>query len=190
MSRQALLNRVVQALGEAGVEYMVTDSLASSYYGEPRLTHDIDVVVSMAPQALDRVLRRFPTPEYWWSAETAQEALRHGGSFNRRHTGEGDKVDFWMLTDAPFDRERFRRRRATPALGHSMQLPTPEDVILQKLHWAKLSGGSERHFLDALRIYEVQRTSLDRLHIDSWAEVLGVEALWTRIQREGEETAR
>ena len=47
MSQQELLSRVVRALTAAGVEYMVTGSVASSFQGEPRLTHDIDLVISL-----------------------------------------------------------------------------------------------------------------------------------------------
>jgi predicted nucleotidyltransferase len=48
MSQQALLRRVVRALDGAGVPHMLTGSLASSLQGEPRATHDIDLVIDAA----------------------------------------------------------------------------------------------------------------------------------------------
>ncbi len=50
MSQQELLRTVVRTLEELGVDYMVTGSIASSLQGEPRSTHDIDIVVNL-PQA-------------------------------------------------------------------------------------------------------------------------------------------
>ena len=47
MSQQELLTKVVQALDAAGIEYMVTGSVVSSLQGEPRATHDIDLVVDL-----------------------------------------------------------------------------------------------------------------------------------------------
>ena len=60
--------------------------------------------------------------------------------FSLLQASEGDKVDFWLLTDDPFDIARFARRRAEPALGLKLFVSSPEDTILMKLRWAKLSG--------------------------------------------------
>jgi len=40
------VKRTVQALNRSRVEYMLTGAVASSYYGRPRSTHDIDVVIN------------------------------------------------------------------------------------------------------------------------------------------------
>ena len=63
---------------------------------------------------------------------------------------------------------------------------TPEDTILQKLKWAELSGGSEKLFLDALRVYELQRPTLDIAYINRWASRLGVTHAWQRLQDEAQ----
>lgn len=49
-----------------------------------------------------------------------------------------------------------------------------------------MAGGSEKHFIDALRVYEVQYERLDMGYIDRWAQKLGVETLWKRIKYEAE----
>ena len=81
--------------------------------------------------------------------------------FNLVDTGSGDKVDFWILTSSPFDEECFRRRVKVALFGVAVWVPSPEDVILSKLDWSALAGGSEKQFQDALRVYEVQRANLD-----------------------------
>ena len=48
MTQAELLRYLVDALGALGVEYMIGGSQASMYYGEPRLTRDVDVVVDIA----------------------------------------------------------------------------------------------------------------------------------------------
>ena len=50
MPQQALLKRIVEALDGAGSPYMLTGSLASSLQGEPRASHDIDLVISESAQ--------------------------------------------------------------------------------------------------------------------------------------------
>jgi len=96
-------------------------------------------------------------------------------------------VDFWLLTDDEFDRSRFSRRRTVSFLGIGLKLSSPEDTILQKLKWARLSGGSEKQFTDALRVYEVQGESLDGDYLEEWAAALGVGALLERLKLEATE---
>jgi len=107
--------------------------------------------------------------------------------FNLIDTEAGDKVDFWMLTDEPFDRSRFSRRCTEEVLGSEMEVSTPEDTILAKLRRAKLCGGSEKQLMDALRVLEVQSGNLDMEYIELWAKELGVESLWRKLLDEAEE---
>ncbi len=67
-----------------------------------------------------------------------------------------------------------------------MHVSSPEDTILAKLRWAKLSGGSEKQFTDALRVYEVQRGKLDMEYLELWAKTLDVAPLWRKLLNEAE----
>jgi hypothetical protein len=98
--------------------------------------------------------------------------------------GSGDKVDFWLLTDEPFDRSRFARKRVVEVAGMRFPVSAPEDTILIKLRWAELTGGSQKQFTDALRVYEVQHGVLDLDYLNDWASRLGVESLWQRLRAE------
>ncbi len=68
-------------------------------------------------------------------------------------------------------------------MGTTFQVSKPEDTILAKLRWAKMSGGSEKQFTDALRVYEVQYEQLDLLYLKNWVKRLGVDELWQRLQQ-------
>ena len=94
------------------------------------------------------------------------------------------KVDFWVLKDHPFDTLCFARKRPETAWGIVLKVSTPEDTILAKLRWAKQSGGSEKQFTDALRIYEVQFPRLDLAYLEDWANRLDVMELWARVKSE------
>jgi hypothetical protein len=71
-------------------------------------------------------------------------------------------------------------------MGIRMQVSSPEDTILAKLRWAKLSGGSEKQFTDALRVYEVQFGKLDLNYMERWVKKLDLESLWKRLKEEAE----
>jgi hypothetical protein len=97
MPQQKLLERVVRALDQAAIPYMLTGSLVSSLQGEPRLTHDIDVVVSVPGGSIDKLLAAFPPPDYHLDEQSVQRAVEEKSVFNLIDVREGDKVDFWIL---------------------------------------------------------------------------------------------
>jgi hypothetical protein len=54
-----------EPLEAIGLRYMVTGSVASSSYGEPRFTHDIDLMLSLPAGAVDRLWQAFPAVEFY-----------------------------------------------------------------------------------------------------------------------------
>jgi hypothetical protein len=143
VSQQELLTHVVEALDRAGIDYMITGSVVSSLQGEPRLTHDLDVLVAIQKAQVPDILDAFPTPRFYADEHAVEEAIRTSGMFNVIDTFEGDKIDFWLLRDEPFDRSRFGRKHQEPLFGTDVNVSSPEDTILAKLWWARLHGGSD-----------------------------------------------
>ena len=184
MSQQALLTRIVEALDGAGIPYMLTGSLVSSLQGEPRATHDIDLVIDIAEDDVARVTRALSAPEVYLDEHAVRDAARRRTMFNLIDSSSGDKADFWLLTDDPYDRERFARRMRVEALGQELSVSAPEDTILMKLRWSAQAGGSEKQLGDALRVYELQAGSLDEGYLDEWAARLEVAAALAAIRRQ------
>jgi hypothetical protein len=184
VSQQELLKRVVVALRDAGIRYMLTGSVVSSLQGEPRSSHDLDLVVEMRPGDVAAVAAAFADPHLFLDTDAATAALQRSGMFQLIDTATGDKVDFWPLTDEPFDRSRFGRRVTFEVWGVPMQVSAPEDTILMKLKWAADLGGSEKQQLDALRVYEVQGGTLDQDYLAAWAARLGISDALARVGAE------
>ena len=184
MSQPALLEHVIAALERIRLPYMVTGSIASSAQGEPRATHDIDIVVSIPPPAIRSLLAEFPPSDFYLDEQAIRDAIEAGDMFNLVDLNTAEKVDFWVLTDTPFDQSRFARRYRDSFGGLEFALSRPEDTILMKLRWANDSGGSERQFGDALRVYEIQFAKLDFAYMEDWAVRVGVADLWERLKRE------
>ena len=181
MSQQELLKRVIQALEQIGIEYMITGSVVSSLQGEPRSTHDIDMVIAIHKSGIKRLIQNFPPSDFYSDEGSILDAINRQSMFNIIDLNTGDKVDFWILTDEPFDRSRFSRKVSEKFMGMEMQVSTPEDTILAKLRWTKLSGGSEKQFTDALRVFEVQHGKLDINYMEQWVNKLDIQPLWKRL---------
>jgi hypothetical protein len=114
------------------------------------------------------------------------DAINKSSMFNLIDVTAGDKVDFWILTKEPFDQSRFSRKIADEFMGLKIQISSPEDTILAKLRWARLSGGSEKQFNDALRVYEVQYEKLNLAYLKRWVKELDVAAQWECLLGEAE----
>ncbi|HEX3997255.1 MAG TPA: hypothetical protein VHX65_01775 [Pirellulales bacterium] len=112
---------------------------------------------------------------------TAIEKLQ---MFNLIDVAGGEKVDFWLLSNEPFDQARFARRQSVEVDQLQFYVSSPEDTILAKLRWAKLCGRSEKQFTDALGVYELQRPVLDLSYLHEWVDRLNLQELWARIQNE------
>ncbi len=186
MLQQELLKKVIRALDQAKIQHMITGSVVSSLQGEPRSTHDIDMVVAIQSSQVHELVEAFPPSDFYLDKDSILDAINRRTMSNLVDLKGGDKVDFWILTDEPFDQSRFSRRYSEEFMGLKMQVSSPEDTILAKLRWAKLSGGSEKQFTDALRVYEVQCGKLDIDYLEHWAKKLNVESSWKRITDEAE----
>jgi hypothetical protein len=171
MEHEATLRRVVDLLNGANIAYMVCGSVASSHYGQPRSTHDIDIVIRPTPAALEAFLGSL-SPGYYVSEPAARDALRTRGMFNAIDLDTGIKVDLIVLRDAPFDDQEFARRQPQSIAGTEVMLISPEDAILSKLVWANLAD-SDRQVDDVRQILAVQRT-IDVRYLNEWAHHLGV----------------
>ncbi|MEX1231130.1 MAG: hypothetical protein WEB58_12870 [Planctomycetaceae bacterium] len=186
MSQQELLTLVVATLQQLGVNFMLTGSHASSLQGEVRATHDIDLVADLSLKDVAPLIAAFQSDRFYLSRTDVEDAIRSRRMFNLLDLSTGEKVDFWILTGSPFDQSRFARRQRIDIGDQFVDVSAPEDTILMKLFWCKLSGGSEKQFNDVLRVYELQAELLDVDYLQKWLSELGVDDLWHRVLDEAE----
>jgi hypothetical protein len=178
------LSDLVRVLERLGVPYMVSGSVASSYHGRPRLTHDADIIIDPTPGQLDAIVRALETAGFYVDGERARDALRRRFQFNAIDTRSAFKLDLIVRKDRPFSREEFGRRQAAElAPGVRVALSSPEDTILAKLEWAKKAGRSEKQIDDAAGVLAVN-PGIDRAYVERWAGELGVLDLWREIAGE------
>lgn len=183
MGPHDLLRIAVGVLERLRIPYLITGSVASMAYGEPRLTNDIDIVAEVKPVHIVALLAAFPRPDYYLDEEMMREALIRCGQFNIIHPGSGLKIDVMVRGNTAFDDSRFSRtRRLHPAKDFEATFAAPEDVILKKMTYYK-EGGSDKHLRDITGILRISGTDVDRDYIASWATRLGVLEVWEAILR-------
>jgi hypothetical protein len=116
MSVSEVFHRITSALGEAGIAYMLAGSFASAYYGAPRTTQDIDLVIALLSK-----------DQYYVDLDAALEARKHESLFNVVDMATGWKIDLIICKSRPFSEEEFRRRKLVNLQGRSLFVASAED---------------------------------------------------------------
>jgi hypothetical protein len=159
---KAFFTYVIEVLEQLDIPYMVVGGFAAIFYGEPRLTIDVDIVVDMKWRHIGPFVAAFPIPDYYVSEEGIRDSLQRRYPFNVIQPTTGAKVDLVPLPRDPFTRTAFQRRQRLEydEAGHSATFITPEDIIVAKLI-AYRETESDRHLRDARGVLMTQWGELD-----------------------------
>jgi len=184
-SQSEFIRRLAARLERFDVAYMVVGSYGSGYHGEIRATNDIDIVVEPDAGKLESLLASFGA-DFYADAESMREAVRDRSMFNVIELESAWKADLIARKDRPFSLVEFARRRRADLLGAEVWMASPEDVMLAKLEWAKMSG-SDRQLRDVRGVATVQWSNLDFDYLRRWAKELSVEEGLETVLREADE---
>jgi hypothetical protein len=168
------------ALERAGVRYAIGGSWASTAFGEPRFTNDVDILADFTPENLDQFLGNLPET-FFADPREARNAIRLGRPFNVIYMPMAFKFDFFPARAFPLGIQELDRAVFLASSGLSEALApfvTPEDILLAKLHWFRLGGEvSEVQWRDIQGIARSRAPTLDRKYLEQNAAKLGVFAL-------------
>ena len=172
-----VLRIVSDRLGREGIPFMLTGSYAMAYYATPRMTRDLDLVVALTEQDVEKFVAAF-VADFYVDPEAVQAAVKTSRLFNIMHLQSGIKVDLILKKQTPYRDLEFRRRLAVKLDGISTWIVSREDLILSKLLWARDSG-SELQLRDVKSLLE---DTSDREYLNAWAADLGVADLMERLR--------
>lgn len=184
MTLEEVISRVAPALDRQQIPYMITGSVASSAHGLPRSTRDLDVVIDPSRSQLLSFMQEFPGPRYYADEQQALEALSRRSQFNVIDSVTGWKIDFIFAETSAYGRAALARRIRIEIAGIVVSAASPEDVLIAKLRWAKVST-SDRQLKDAKGILQMQSDKLDAEYVERWVRELHLEEQWLAITKDG-----
>jgi len=165
------------ALEQAGVRYAIGGSWASTAFGEPRFTNDVDILADFTPQNLPLFLSRLPAT-FFADPDEALSAIHRGRPFNVIYMPLAFKFDFFPARAFSLGIQELDRAVLLADNGLSetaAPFVTPEDILLAKLHWFRAGGEvSEVQWRDIQGIVRNRGTTLDRQYLKQSAGSLGV----------------
>jgi len=166
MNLVSLLKVVAKRLNKAEIPYMVSGGIAVSYWGFPRTTHDIDIVIEAKEEDKDKIVGFF-NKDFYISPEAVEDAIKTRFTFNIIHNRSGLKVDFWLIKEDSFGKSEFTRKLKKKMFGEEIFIISPEDLILSKLLGYKETQ-SDRRLEDARSILKTSKVNLN--YIKNWAK--------------------
>jgi hypothetical protein len=124
---------VAEAFNTLKITYLVGGSLASSVYGIPRATQDVDLVADLSSGKVD-ALCDLLKGTFYIDGDMIREAITRRSSFNMVHLGTMFKADVFIMKGDSWSREEMSRVREEriESLGVSLRFASPEDVLLHK----------------------------------------------------------
>ena len=167
-----VLRDVSSRLEDAGISFMLTGSVAMNYYAQPRMTRDIDVVVSLNETQTEEFFRLFEK-DYYFDRLNVARAISQRRMFNLIHNDAVIKVDCVVLKTDAYRQEEFARRRQINLGDFKTWIVSREDLVLSKLFWAKDSK-SEMQLGDVRNLLSAE---VDMEYLRSRAKMLAVEEL-------------
>ena len=165
-------------------------SVATTFFGEPRLTLDIDLVVAARDTDAERLLAAFPEELYYRPPlETVRRELERGaaGGFNVIDERTGLKADIYPSGDDPLNAYGFAHAVERESGAVRVLVASPTYSVARKLSWFAMSG-QDKHLRDIRGLLASVPERIDHAVVEHWATVAGATAAWCAcLRRIGEE---
>ncbi|SRR5258706_2223275 len=180
------LKLVIEALDAADVQYLIGGAIAEWAWGEPRATQDLDLVVNIPIEAINKLSEELGKRDMLIPAEIILDSIledRADIRINAIHIYSGLKADLYPVREGDELRQSaFQRRERVdygPPIG-LVYIHSPEDLILYKLIYFGLSQ-QPKHSRDIAAILRAKKNDLDFDYIEKWVTRLGFSSIWKEM---------
>jgi hypothetical protein len=193
LSYEEFILQVIEAIEAVGIEYMIGGAVAAWAWGQPRSTLDLDLVVNIPMDAIDKLSEELTKRDMLVPPEVILDNILETRSdlpIDAIHMNSGYKANLYPLREGDELRSIALQRRQKVDLGEPLgevYLHSPEDLIIYKLWFFSLSQQTN-HLRDITSIVMSLSDELDYDYIHSWMTKKGLISLWdemlSRIRRE------
>ncbi len=174
-----VLKDICSQLDSNEISYMLTGSFAANFYALPRMTRDIDIVIEIYPQNVEKVYRIFQK-DFYIDKTSINEAIQHRNMFNIIHNDLSLKIDFIIRKDDEYRQIEFQRKKKIYLDNIPIWIVTLEDLIISKLYWAKDSH-SEIQMKDVRNLL-LSSPQIDFSYMKEWIDKLNLFTLYEKVK--------
>jgi hypothetical protein len=179
-----LIDTFIRPLNGQGIRYIITGSVASMVYGEPRLTNDIDVVLEITSADIPGLIQAFPEADFYLPpVEVIETELLRGsrGHFNIICQHSMLKADVYLTGNDPLQRWGMENSKTIDIDGQPISFAAPEYVIVRKLQFYR-EGNSQKHIRDIASMLAESASEIDFDSLNQHILELGLQPQWQAAQ--------
>lgn len=163
-----IISLVSEFLDKEGIKYVIVGGLAAIFYGIPRMTMDLDLIIQMPENKRNKFIEFLNKNDFFVDKWDLEQGFK-----DRSHSTIQDKNSLLRLdikgVYTKFDKETLERRVAIRYKGKKLHITSPEDTIANKLLF-----GREQDIKDSEGIYVRQLEKLDMKLLENRCKELNV----------------
>lgn len=180
MQEPSLFKIFTDRLNKLNVKYIVTGSVASIIYGEPRVTHDIDIVINLPANYIQKLSELFDSNEFYLPPLDIikNEILRENrGHCNIINYVTGFKADIYFKGNDSFQDWALNNSRKIEFYDSVIPIAPVEYVIIKKLEFYK-EGKAQKHINDIKSMLRNSQSLIDNDLLKNYLLLFGLEKDW------------
>lgn len=189
MEQVELILLFTEPLDRLKLHYIATGAVASTIYGLPRFTNDLDIVLDLPSSKIKRFINTFALSEFYCPPEEillVESKRTNRGHFNLIHHETGFKADIYIRGKDELHEWAFRnRRQIILENGKNIWVAPPEYVIIRKLEFYR-EGRAEKHIFDIQGMLEISDDNIDFTLLLQWIKKRKLETEWNRLVSKNE----
>ena len=170
MQELKLLKLVSDRLSLANIEYMLSGSLALNFYAQPRMTRDIDIIININEEDVNKIYKLFKK-DFYIDKRMILDAIKNNSMFNIIHLDTVIKIDFIIRKNNEYRILEFNKREKKKINDIEIYVVSVEDLIISKLYWAKNSF-SELQIRD---VKILMKKDFDKEYVEKWCKNLKID---------------
>ncbi|MBK7107149.1 MAG: hypothetical protein IPH62_17895 [Ignavibacteriae bacterium] len=172
-------------LAQNNIDYFITGSIASIVYGDPRMTHDIDLIISLNEYEINKFISAFKLEEFYCPPrEVILEEIKQKskGHFNLIHHETGFRADIYLIGDDKFQHWAMQNKVEVEFLGGFIYVAPIEYIIIKKMEFYK-EGKSQKHLIDIKGILENSKSQINFSFLNNKIKKFELNEIWTLIDK-------
>lgn len=174
MSFDKLLTKISQLFKTVKVPYMLVGGFAVAYWGYPRQSLDIDIVIDISPDKYDLFFKQANNLGFIVNKDEATTILKIGNRFVMEL--DDFRVDIWLPRTAT-EKNALNRRGQKRLFGRNLSIIAAEDLII-----AKLLAGRAKDIEDVKTVLIRQEKKLNNKYLNQQAISLDVLQILNKLR--------